>query len=467
MDSQFRTVDGSGIKIGIVSDSFNTLGGAFSDIENGELPGKQNPFNRSLSINVLKDLNDEVVFATDEGRALAQTIHDIAPGSELFFHTVLDNYQEKPFADADSFSQAVKALKEADVDIIVDDVVLLDSLVEGSAATQAINEAVDAGIVYLSAAGNNGSISYTSDFRRGEQFLLGGSNFETHDFDPGPSIDSFQEVSVPDDGTLLRPLFSSYPTKVSDTNSALNSLTIVLLDSPELPSLENIKAISTPFSEEMLEASLSSLEYLANANDELYYTVIRDLDNGPDTPSQTFRWVSTANGIDRNVEYEYVDPLLGNPTVYGQANLSKVITVGSASDDRQSYDSFASRGSVPILFDDKGNRLPAPIISQKPDVIAPDNVETAFPEDSLLNPFVGTSAAVANVAGVVALMEQAAGGPDVLSPELVKFILGATDKPVEPAPGLPPSAGVVQPDLAVLGAKVAGQIASIFPDAFT
>jgi hypothetical protein len=179
---------------------------------------------------------------------------------------------------------------------------------------------------------------------------------------------------------------------------------------------------------------------------------------------QDFRWVSTANGSDRDVEYEYIDPLQGNPTVYGQANAESAITVGSASDDGTEYDNFASRGGIPILFDSEGDPLLAPIVRSKPDVIGPDNIETTFPKDSQFNPFIGTSAAVAHVAGVVALMEQAAGGPDVLSPETIKTILGATSSPVKPAPGLPDSTGFVQKDLAILGAQAAGQLASICPD---
>lgn len=176
------------------------------------------------------------------------------------------------------------------------------------------------------------------------------------------------------------------------------------------------------------------------------------------------KWVSNSNGGDRSVEYEYVDPSLGSPTIYGQANAESAITVGSANDDGTAYDSFANRGGIPILFDEDDDPLINPIVRSKPDVIGSDNLTTAFPEGSMFNPFVGTSAAVAYVAGVVALMEEAAGGPDILQPETIKAILGATDRPVEPAPGLPPSAGFVQSEAAVLGAAIVGQIAQAFPN---
>jgi hypothetical protein len=456
-----RDLDGGVIKIGIISDSFDALSGAVVDVENGELPGSRNPTGRNLPVEVLSDLDKGAEFATDEGRALAQVVHDVAPGSELLFHTFLGKDENNFVANGDSFAKAVNALREMDVDIILNDASLLDPLVEDSVSAQAVDNAVNDGIVYLSAAGNNGSIAYESEFRKGESFLLDGASFETHDFDPGASIDSFQKIEVSNDGTLLRPIFSAYSS--SDDSNVSSSTAMLLLDSPEMPSESNIKAVAISLSETTLGASLNALSYSAQKGDDLYYAIIRDAREKP-AEDQQIRWVSTANGSDRNVEYEYVDPLLGMPTVFGQSNAEGAITVGSANDDGTAYDSFASRGSVPILFDKDGKPLPEPIVRQKPDIIGPDNITTAFPEGSQFNPFIGTSAAVAHVAGVVALMEQAAGGPDVLSPETIKTILGATSSPVKPAPGLPDSTGFVQKDLAILGAQAAGQLASICPD---
>lgn len=456
------SVDGSGISIGIISTSFNALGGANVDVENGDLPGNTNPFDRKVPVKILRDLNKDSAFATDEGRALAQIIHDVAPGSEILFHTAASNQGSNSFVSNVSFSEAVISLSEAGADIIFDDAILLDSLFKDGIAARAVTQAVNDGLVYLSSAGNNGSISYESMFRKGEEFSFNGSRFETHDFDPGPAVDSFQEIEVSEDGTLLRPLFSFY--EKGKSGSASDLPTLLLLDRPKLPlDSSNVKAFSVLSSKDVSAEAFGSFAYPAEKDEELYYSIVREK-NKEIGEHLKVKWVSTSNGLDRNIVYEYVDPLSGKATIYGQANAEGGIAVGSASNDGTEYDNFASRGGVPILFDEMGNLLPNPIIRRKPDVIGPDNVMTAFPEGSPFNPFIGTSAAVANVAGVVALMEQAAGGPDVLSPETIKTILGFTDKPVEPAPGLPSSAGLVQPDLAILGAKIAGQIASIFPD---
>jgi hypothetical protein len=459
MEKTSHRFDGSGIRVGIISDSFNALGGALADVELGELPGEQNPFDRELPVKVLSDLDPGAVVATDEGRALAQIVHDVAPGAELLFHTVLDDVEGGLFANGQGFAKAVNALRSADVDIIFDDTILLDSLVKDGDAAQAVDRSVEDGIVYLSAAGNNGLIAYESNFRKGERFSFNGLDLETHDFDPGLPVDSFQKVDVAEDGTLLRPLFSSY---FNDGNTP-SQLSILLVNSPELPSGSNIRAISSPLSTDTLGEALSALTYSPKEGEDLYYVIVRDASEIIDEGLQV-RWVSTANGLDRSIEYEYVDLLLGTPTVYAQANSEKAITVGSASDDGSTYDSFASRGGTPILFDDEGQLLSKPIVRQKPDVIGRDNVKTTFPEGSSFNPFVGTSAAVAHVAGIVALMEDASGGSDVLSPETIKLILGSTDASVEPTLGLPSSTGLVQPVSAILGAKIAGQVASLFPD---
>jgi hypothetical protein len=70
------SVNGSGIKVGVLSDSFNDLGGAAADEADGALPS---------SVQVLKDLPG--TSGTDEGRAMMQIIHDIAPGASLAFYT--------------------------------------------------------------------------------------------------------------------------------------------------------------------------------------------------------------------------------------------------------------------------------------------------------------------------------------------------------------------------------------------
>lgn len=72
-------VDGAGVKIGVISDSYDNLGGAAAGVASGDLP---------TSIQVLKDLSDGS--GSDEGRAMIELIHDVAPGSPQAFYTAFE-----------------------------------------------------------------------------------------------------------------------------------------------------------------------------------------------------------------------------------------------------------------------------------------------------------------------------------------------------------------------------------------
>ncbi|MEH1843160.1 MAG: hypothetical protein V7L20_31605 [Nostoc sp.] len=98
---------------------------------------------------------------TDEGRALLQIIHTVAPGANLAFHTSLST--------TDSFGQGIQALAAAGADIIVDDwsyvypaitspdapLNLVDLEPPDGPINQAINVVVNQGISYFTSADNN------------------------------------------------------------------------------------------------------------------------------------------------------------------------------------------------------------------------------------------------------------------------------------------------------------------------
>jgi len=80
---------GQGIKVGVISDSYNKAlssnGGAAADIFNMDLPE---------DVEVILDYPKT---ASDEGRAMLQIVHDIAPGATLAFRTGFQS--PKDFAD--------------------------------------------------------------------------------------------------------------------------------------------------------------------------------------------------------------------------------------------------------------------------------------------------------------------------------------------------------------------------------
>lgn len=486
--NNFR-IDGSGIKIGIISSSFNARNLLTSDIANGELPGANNPEGKFQLIQVLKDLKSDNFFADEEGRALAQIIHDEAPGADLLFHTSIgdsDNIDDR------SYSEAVNSLVAAGANIIVDDASIPTSIFQDGEAAQAVKNAVDKGITVISAAGNNGRISYESDYRSGNMtFNFGGRTFEAFDFDPSTNVDLFQNITVTKDDTAILPLLTW-----SDPNGKVSSdLELFLVSSPTLPdeNAENLLAVSDIPSATAIDDPLRRLAYPTAKDQNLYLVIGREL-NDTEAPHKV-KWISTANGLDRTTKYEYINsnPFeTGSSTISGQANLAETIAVGAA-DPNQDFTSgramvrsYSSEGSSPILFNDVGDPLLNPQGTTKldpiarcgvsnsdnaadpllhpqgrvkPDIIAPDGISTSVVG---FETFPGTSAAAPGIAGIVALMQQAAGGANVLTPQQIKEILQNTSVPVNLASGMTnpvPGVGLPQADLAVAQAQaISGNI---------
>src|SRR5262249_50065546 len=99
---------GTGVKVGVLSDSFNDLGGAALDEISGALPP-------ASKIDVIKDLTSG---GSDEGRAMLQIVHDVAPDASLAFYTAFNS-------EAD-FAAGILALAAAGCKVICDDVSYFD-----------------------------------------------------------------------------------------------------------------------------------------------------------------------------------------------------------------------------------------------------------------------------------------------------------------------------------------------------
>ena len=144
-------VDGSGIKIGVLSNSFNTqpFSGADSryvtDQKNRDLPGPFNP-NRTTPVDVLEDAP---FTDTDEGRAMLQIVHDVAPGAELAFHHGTTTLNK--------FAEGINALSSAGSQVIVDDITFLTELFfkqRGPAFDAINNHTSRPGNMYFTSSGN-------------------------------------------------------------------------------------------------------------------------------------------------------------------------------------------------------------------------------------------------------------------------------------------------------------------------
>ncbi|HKR05410.1 MAG TPA: LamG-like jellyroll fold domain-containing protein, partial [Bacteroidia bacterium] len=142
-------VDGSGVKIGVLSDSYNKIIGdpAATDVANGDLPGA----NGTNPVQLLQDYPFGI--RTDEGRGMLQIVHDVAPKADLAFRT--------GFISAGDFAEGIKALAAANCDVILDDVTYItEPFFQDGVVSKAVDEVKAAGVSYFSAAGNYGTKSY-------------------------------------------------------------------------------------------------------------------------------------------------------------------------------------------------------------------------------------------------------------------------------------------------------------------
>ncbi|UFP93326.1 S8 family serine peptidase [Gloeobacter morelensis MG652769] len=162
-------IDGGGITVGALSDSYDTaavdLGGfpltirAADDVASGDLPGPGNP-NNAQPVVVLQDgASDDI----DEGRAMLQIIHDLAPKAKLCFATATGG--EVNFAN--NIRNLADPTLGCGASVIVDDIIYLSEpfFTDGIIA-QAVDEVAAQGVAYFSSAGNRPSTqAYFSDLR--------------------------------------------------------------------------------------------------------------------------------------------------------------------------------------------------------------------------------------------------------------------------------------------------------------
>lgn len=393
---QTYSVDGAGVKVGVISDSYNALGGAPAGVASGDLPA---------NVQVIDDyLSDDAI---DEGRAMAEIVHDVAPGAAIAFNTA--------YRGQAGFAKGIRDLAAAGCNIITDDVgYFAEPFFQDGIVSQAIRDVVtNKGVTYFTSAGNSERASYESTARVattaiGDPFV--GFLGYPHNFNPS-GTDYLQRVIIPARG-LVNLLFQ-WDDRFYSVNGAPGART----DMDLLIYYNGVLRLDLAFPEDNLGGDpieFTQIENLNNAPIAIDIVLVKS--QGPN-PTRV-KWINVNASLLTSIEYD-----TRSSSIFGHSNEKSAISVGAARYDRTPafnptlttarIEGFSTTGGTPILFDLAGDRLSMPIIRQKPEITAADGGNTTFfgfdyEGDGFPN-FFGTSASAPHAAGVAALMKEKSG----------------------------------------------------------
>ncbi|HWK50686.1 MAG TPA: hypothetical protein VNR40_12410, partial [Steroidobacter sp.] len=217
-------IEGKGITVGVMSDSYDTNiapNSAAADIATGDLPGTGNPFGNTQPVVVLQDWPA----SSDEGRAMLQIVHDMAPKARLGFATA--NGGEVNFANniraLAGFPGAPNAVPGFKADVIVDDIIYLaEPFFQDGIVAQAVDEVAAKGVSYFSSAGNRPATqAYDSKLRLvpGNASSWTGTNLDFSSVDPALYAGGFHNFAEGRDTDIAQTIaFTSGSTIVFQWN---------------------------------------------------------------------------------------------------------------------------------------------------------------------------------------------------------------------------------------------------------
>jgi hypothetical protein len=450
-------IDGTGITVGVLSDSYDiaTLDfdgnpltiHAADDVASGDLPGPGN-INNPNPVLVLDEYDpgpdDSPGF--DEGRAMLQIVHDVAPKSKLAFATAFEG--EVAFADN------IRRLRtEALCDVIVDDVFYFsEPFFSDGIIAQAVDDVVNSTTLpgrkcaYFSSAGNQQGGGYVSSFQAVPDTTaragIAGQNLDLtqvpaaltsggfHNFNPSPAANPdisqtfFLAAGTPDEPTSVE-IFLQWNDPFDTPGGVTTDYNVLVFDAAG-----NYLAASSGTEDNFATEEPMEDVFMMNAGAAITFQIaISRAGNSPATPvASKLRYFAVDEFGSGAGAAEYYQP--NAPSTFGHNCANGALgTAAYVYDDipsnppRPPYmpviEDFTSAGPATIDFDAAGNRLAQSEIRQKPDIAAPDGGNNTFfgfdfEEDGFPN-FFGTSAAAPHAAGVAALLLQKAGGPASLT----------------------------------------------------
>jgi hypothetical protein len=501
--TQYPTLTGKGVTVGILSDSFNCYNyyatNGPTKLGNGYNGYATNSFAATLAddiasgalaagVNVVEEADcgdygapQQLPFS-DEGRAMAQIVYAVAPGAQLAFHTAASS-------EAD-FATGITQLQKLGAKVIVDDVGYPDEpFFQDGLIAQAIDAAAADGVAYFSAAGNDARNSYettTPTFvAQGGRNVL---NFDGSGATTATTLPITIPPVAPGDFVLLVVQWDQpYVTGSPGSPGAANTLNFCIESAT--PAADWV-AQSTGAAQNVAYPVCTGANALG-ADPVLILAVGNPANATAPTAQETLNLAIqlVSGAAPARVKFLLSDNGLGasigsfatlSPTIQGHPNAAGAVAVAAAlyyqtpacGTAPAVLEPYSSYGDDPILFDTNGGALATPLDRNKPDLTGPDGVNDTFLgfqrpqfptsialcQDNTQYPnFFGTSAAAPHAAAGAALLWQA---NPALTPGQVTTALKQTALPM--ASGAPGSgAGFVQVDAALAAIPVGAPTLSL------
>jgi uncharacterized repeat protein (TIGR01451 family) len=387
----FFGVNGTGVKVCVLSDGVDSIAAleASGDVSTVDvLPGQAG--------------------SGDEGSAMLEIIHDLAPGATLGFATA--------FTDEASFAQNILDLATDGCNIIVDDVIYLDeSAHQDGPVAQAVNTVTGAGVLYFSSAGNEGNVNdgtsgtWEGDFNANGTLPAAGPG-TAHDFGDGG-----QSILVTVGGAVTVLTWAEHYDGAAGTGIASTDFDIYDMDgglTTVFDSSFNVQdgAGNDDLAVEIMSFSVSGerlvvLEFAPGTTSSVpmmnFINFRGELDPALVTEGATRGHSAAAAAFSTAAtpaadSFDGITPDGPYPGLFTAANESESFT----SDGRRKI--VLSPAGAELC---PGNRTSTCLadVREKPDITAADGVACAAPG---FNPFYGTSAAAPHAAAIAALMKQ-------------------------------------------------------------
>jgi Subtilase family len=376
---------------------------------------------------------------TDEGRAMLQIVHAVAPGAGLSFYS--------PSTEAD-MATGIQALATAGAKVVADDLGFFDEpFFQDGLVAQAVDTVEASGVAYFSAAGNDSNLTYQntapSFTTAGTGSLVGATllNFDT----TGATNTTSLPVTVPpippgDFLAIVVEWDQPYVTGATGASpGATSSINLCVTGATGSTQITNVDgdAVSCTGANAV---GVDPVQYLiiANPANAAGNTAQQSLNimiglaansAGTITPGRILLAVED-DGLGSTIDSFFS----GGPSIQGHPGAAGAAAVGAAfyfdtpacGTTPAQLESFSAQGGAPILFSTAGTRLATPVVRQKPDFVGPDGVNTTFlgftlasagmtvttsnpscQNDASYPNFFGTSAATPHAAGIAALALQA------------------------------------------------------------